>query len=205
MLSRRRLLQFAATTTSGAALSRFGILAASGRPIAGYNPALLPDAKQLGAWLRQLHDFGPIRATGTPQARAFEEWLAQQMTALGFTLERDQYRLTSWECDVAKDCAISVSEDGGAKKNVEVVAYYPFSASTRGGTVSGRVLYVPNGIQIDAAKAFVASTDAAALANSIVVIDMPLATPAGSDPARIKFFPQSFPATLPPPPGRPSP
>ena len=72
----------------------------------------MPDAAQLERWLKQLHDFGPIRATGTPQARAFEEWLATQVTVLGFTLERDQYRLTSWECDVVKDCAIAVTEDG---------------------------------------------------------------------------------------------
>src|SRR5262245_42823228 len=203
MLSRRRLLQFAATTTSGAALSRFGILAASGRPIAGYNPALLPDAKQLGAWLRQLHDFGPIRATGTPQARAFEEWLAKEVTALGFSVERDQYRLTSWECDVDKDCAISVAEDGGAKKNVEVVAYYPFCGSTRGKSpITGRVLYVPNGIQADAAKAWMDKQDPAALAASIVVIDMPLSTPAGSDYSRIRWYPETFPATVPPNPIR---
>jgi hypothetical protein len=50
----------------------------------------LPDAAQLERWLKQLHDFGPIGATGTPQARAFEEWLAKQVTALGFTLERDR-------------------------------------------------------------------------------------------------------------------
>jgi hypothetical protein len=207
--TRRQFLERAAALPFAAASLHLGaasLFAAANRRIAGYNPAWLPDAAQLERWLKQLHDFGPIRATGTPQARAFEEWLATQVTALGFTLERDQYRLTSWECDVVKDCAIAVTEDAGGKKSVEVVAYYPFSGSTRGSApLSGRVMYVPNGNQIDAAKAFVGRTDPGALANAIVVIDMPLSTPAGSDPARVKYHPQTFPATLPPLPDRPNP
>jgi len=202
--SRRQFLAMGAAVL--AARGSRNTFTAGGRPIRDFHPEWLPDPAQLGRWLKQLHDFGPIRATGTPQARAFEEWLAERVTALGFELERDQYRLTSWECDVANDCSIAVTEDTGTKKNVEVVAYYPFCGSTRGSAaVSGRVVYVPNGIQIDDAKAFVEHTDAAALRESIVVIDMPLATPAGSDPARIKYFAESFPAKLPAPSGRPSP
>src|SRR5262245_53854279 len=97
--SRRHLLKLAAalpaaTLLDFGGLSRvLGAPAEGGRAIKGYDPKLLPDADQLGKWLKQLHDFGPIRATGTPQCRAFEEWLATQVTSLGFALEREQYKL----------------------------------------------------------------------------------------------------------------
>ena len=185
-LTRRDLFKLAGTVPAAAAFASLGgfperLLAAGSdvRQIAGYNPALLPDATALARWLKQLHDFGPIRMTGTPQCRAFEEFLAQQVTALGFTLERDQFRLTSWECGIT-DCSISVVEDGGAKRDVEVVAYYPFGGSTRGkDAATGRILYVPV-IGAAAVKAFADSLDAGALANSIVVVDMPLARPPAS-------------------------
>jgi hypothetical protein len=202
-LTRRELLQLSAVASLAALTGDRA--AAAGRPIAEFNPAWLPDPNQLARWLKQLHDFGPIRATGTPQARAFEEWLAAQVTALGFTVERDQYRLTSWECDVARDCSLNVVE-GGAKKNVEVVAYYPFCGSTRGaGPVSGRVLYVPGGIQVETARAWVEKQSAGELAASIVVIDMPLSTPAGSDYSRIRWYPETFPAKPPETVRRPNP
>ena len=175
-LSRRDALK---TAGAAAAFAAFGglpqrlLAAGESRQIAGYDPALLPDAAALAKWLQQLHDFGPIRMTGTPQCRAFEEFLAQQVTALGFTLERDQFRLTSWECRIT-DCSISVKEDSGATHDVEVVAYYPFGGSTRGKDPAvGRVLYVP-ALGADAVRAFAEGVDPAALASSIVVVDMPL-------------------------------
>src|SRR5512138_2093320 len=70
------------------------------RQIAGFVPARAPSASALAAWERQLHDFGPIRATGTRQARAFEDWLEARFKALGFAVQRHPYRLTSWECDL---------------------------------------------------------------------------------------------------------
>jgi hypothetical protein len=204
-LSRRHLLKLAGALPTAAFAGSGGFppalvsLASAGRPVGGFNSAWLPDAAQLGRWLKQLHDFGPIRATGTKQARAFEEWLAAEVTRLGFALERDQYRLTSWECDVEKDCAISVAEEGGRRRNLDVVAYYPFAGSTRGkAPITGRVLYIPGGIRVEEAQAFVEKMDPALVAASIVVIDMPLATPAGSDQSRIRFFPDSFPEKLPP-------
>src|ERR1700722_9444254 len=143
------------------------------RQIAGYDPARLPTAETLGKWLQQLHGFGPIRMTGTPQCRAFEEFLATQFTSLGFSLERDQFRLTSWECRVT-DCSVSVTDDSGATKTVEVIAYYPFGGSTRGkAPAPGRILCVP-GIGVEAARKLADATDPATLANSIVVMDMPL-------------------------------
>jgi hypothetical protein len=45
------------------------------RQIAGYDPSKLPTVETLHKWLQQLHEFGPIRMTGTPQCRAFEEFL----------------------------------------------------------------------------------------------------------------------------------
>ncbi len=160
-ISRRGLLKLAGAAPAAALVGLSGLarpvaVHAAGRPIRGFNPAWLPDSAELGRWLKQLHDFGPIRATGTPQARAFEEWLASQATALGFSVERDQYKLTSWECDVDRDCSIdAVDGEGGARKKVEVVAYYPFCGTTRGtGAVTGRVLYIPDGNQPEVLKAF---------------------------------------------------
>src|SRR5579871_979435 len=163
--SRRNLLR----TAGGISLaSVFGglphsVLAATEgkRQIAGYDPGKLPTVETLRKWLEQLHNFGPIRMTGTPQCRAFEEFLATEFTKIGFKLERDQFRLTSWECRVT-DCSISVKEDGGATRTVEVVAYYPFGGSTKGKpAATGRVLYVP-GTGAEAAKKLAESTDAAA-------------------------------------------
>jgi hypothetical protein len=195
--SRRDALKMAGalagTVGLGAFASRLAIADSAGKPIAGFDAARVPSAQALGAWLRQLHDFGPIRATGTPQCRAFEEWLAGQFGALGFSLQRDQYRLTSWECDLDKDCSLSVVENGGAKKKLGVVAYFPFAASTRtSGPVSGRILY--GGVGEDGAKALVGKTPAAQLAESIVVLDMPLPQDRSS---RYKLYPGAFPATLP--------
>ncbi|MGD1092886.1 MAG: hypothetical protein ABSB35_12965 [Bryobacteraceae bacterium] len=167
--SRRELLKIARVVPFAGALAGFPtayFAAAEGqRQIAGYKPAQLPTAETLGNWLRQLHDFGPIRMTGTPQCRAFEEFLAAQFASLGFTIERDQFRLTSGECRIT-DCSISVEEDSGAKRSMEVVAYYPFGGSTRGKPApTGRLLFVP-GTGANAAKAFADANGAATLANS---------------------------------------
>lgn len=196
--TRRGLVQGLGATLAGLGGLPQQVLAAaaSGRKIAGYDPANVVPARELGAWLKQLHDFGPIRATGTPQCRAFEEWLAKEFTALGCRIERDQFRLTSWECDLARDCAISIKEDGGATRNLEVVAYYPFAASTRGkGPVSGKLLY--GGVGEQSGEAIVAKYPAAELAEAIVVIEMPLA--GGGVRGTVKYYPGSFPDPLPPP------
>jgi hypothetical protein len=158
--------------------------------IAGYEPALQPDKATLQKWLKQLHDFGPIRATGTKQCRDFEEWLAAQFKGLGYSLERDQYRLTSWECDI-KDCGVSIAEATGGSRTLDVIAYYPFAATTVGtGPVSGRVLYA--GVAKGDVEKFIASTDAATLADAIVVVDMPLA--GGGVRGETKYFPEAFPS-----------
>jgi hypothetical protein len=150
---------------------------------------LQPNKTTLQRWLQQLHDFGPIRATGTKQCRAFEEWLATQFTQLGFGLERDQFRLTSWECDL-KDCSISIAEDGRAPRTVEVIAYYPFAASTvTSGPITGRVLYA--GVSKPDVEKFIAATDAATLAQSIVIVDMPLA--GGGVRGVTHYYPDAFP------------
>jgi hypothetical protein len=197
-LSRRMALQSAGAAAGFAGLAGLPeqvLAAAAGPRIAGYLPGNVVPARTLGAWLKQLHEFGPIRATGTPQCRAFEEWLAKQFTAQGCTIERDQFRLTSWECDLARDCAISVREDGGATRTLEVVAYYPFAASTRGkGPVSGKLLY--GGVGEQSGESILAKYPAAELAEAIVVIEMPLA--GGGVRGTVKYFPGSFPDPLPP-------
>ena len=160
------------------------------KEVAGYDPALQPNTQTLQRWLQQLHDFGPIRATGTKQCRAFEEWLATQFSGLGFALERDQYRLTSWECDI-KDCSVAIAESAGASRKLEVIAYYPFAASTvKTGPATGRVLYA--GVAKPDVEKLIASTDAATLQESIVVVDMPLA--GGGVRGTTKYFPEAFPA-----------
>jgi hypothetical protein len=213
-LTRRDLLKLAGSLPVLATVAPFGGLpeavlsaASEARHIAGYDPALLPSATTLAGWLKQLHDVGPIRMTGTSQCRAFEEFLARQFAALGFAVERDQFRLTSWACDLEQDCSIEVVEDGGPKKTVEVVSYYPFGGSTRGARpVTGRVLVVP-GPGVAAAKALADAISASVLADSIIVMDMPLArgggTPAGS--GNNGLFPERFPAERPARTGGPSP
>ncbi|WP_372784272.1 hypothetical protein [Phenylobacterium sp.] len=171
------------------------------RQIHGFHPELSPGADQLMAWVRQLHKFGPIRPTGTPQMHAFEDWLEVQFKGLGFSVERIPYRLTSWECDV-KDCSISVTEDGKAARDVEVLAYYPFCASTRGQpAATGRVLYA--GVGEAAVKALVANTDARTLAESVVVMDMPMGLGIRADKP-IRTYSKTFPDPLPPYPATPN-
>jgi hypothetical protein len=168
-------------------------LQAATRAIAGHIPANVPTAATLGGWLKRLHDFGPVRHTGTPQCRAFEEFLAAEFGKLGCEVNRDQFRLMSWACNIT-DCSLTITEDGGAKKTLEVVAYYPFSASTKGkAAVTGKVIYggVGDGCGPDILKAH---TDAE-LAQSIVIIEMPLA--GGGIRGKVQFYPGSFPDPLP--------
>lgn len=198
MRNRRDMLALAAA----AGLTPAWVQAAAGRRrIRGFHPDLSPSPQQLLAWVRQLHDFGPIRPTGTPHARAFEDWLEVQFKKLGFSVERIPYRLTSWECDL-KDCSISVTEDGEASRDIEVLAYYPFCASTRGGpAASGRVLYA--GVGEEAVKALVANTEASTLAQSVVVADMPVGLGIrASNP--IHTYARTYPDPLPPYPATPN-
>jgi len=168
--------------------------AASPRPIKGFHPALSPKTAELMAWEKQLHAFGPIRVTGTPQQRAFEEWLYTQFSKLGLKVERIPYRLATWEADL-KDCSIAVAEDGGPTRNLDVVSYYPFAATTKGqAAVSGRVLYA--GVGDDAVKNLVARTDAKTLAESIVVVDLPVE--GWGFRGEPKLFPKTYPETLEP-------
>lgn len=194
-VARRELIAGAAALGATAAMPALARAAASGRQIKGFDPTLVPQPEVLGRWLQQLHDFGPIRFTGTPQARRFEEFLAKSFADLQFQVHIDTYRLMAWECDLARDCAISVTEDGKAAKPMTVVAYYPFAATTRGkGPVTGRVLYA--GVGDEAVKALVAKTPPDELARSVVVVDMPLA--GGGARGFPTLFPGTFPDPLPP-------
>ena len=109
-LSRRVALQNAAASAGFSAFAGLPaqvLAAAASSKIAGYVPGNVVPAATLGDWLKTLHDFGPIRATGTPQCRAFEEFLAAEFSKLGCTVLRDQFKLTSWECDIPADCEIA--------------------------------------------------------------------------------------------------
>ena len=122
-LSRRVALQSAAASagfTAFAGLPAEVLAAATSPKIAGYVPGNVAPAATLGGWLKKLHDFGPIRATGTPQCRAFEEFLATEFAKLGCTVLRDQFKLTSWECDIPADCEITVKEDGASRTVLDV-------------------------------------------------------------------------------------
>lgn len=180
----------AAVGSSLGALPARLLAAAEREQVAGHHPQWLPSAEQLGAWLQRLHDFGPIRATGTRQCRAFEEFLAGEFEALGCVIERDQHRLTSWECDVERDCSIVVREANGATRDLEVLACYPFCGSTRDrGAISGPVLYAPGAPDRAAADELIATADPARLAESIVVLDVPFGW-ASLD--RIELYPETF-------------
>jgi hypothetical protein len=193
-LTRRAALAGAVSLGASVSLPLHAIAAAAKQhTVAGFRPQWSPSAEQLGVWLKKLHDFGPVRFTGTPQCRAFEEFLATQIAQLGFTLERDQYRLMSWSCDLHRDCQITLSADGASARELEVIAYYPFAASTRAsGRVTGRVLYA--GVGDASVKELAAKTPASELADSIVVVDMPLA--GGGSRSIPVLYPERFPAGL---------
>lgn len=73
--SRRDVLRVVAGTSAVAVFGRLpGAGLSSVRGGGSSHPRLRPGAdtnhRHAGPWLKQLHDFGPIRATGTPQCRA---------------------------------------------------------------------------------------------------------------------------------------
>lgn len=195
-LSRRAVLNAGGATSVLAMMGGLGSIRALGAEsmISGHRPELMVPSSTLGAWLHQLHEFGPVRNTGTAPCRAFEEWLATHFSAVGCTIERDQFRLTSWETKLEEDCEIVVHEDGGAKRALDVIAYYPFSGSTRGkGPVTGRVLFA--GIGDDSVTELVAKTPPEILAQAIVVFDLPLIP---GIQQTTKIYPETFPKSLPP-------
>lgn len=73
----------------------------SGPRIRGHHPNWVPREGTLERWLEQLHAFGPVRATGSPQARVFEEWLADRFASLGCRIDRGPHRLMSQRHRVA--------------------------------------------------------------------------------------------------------
>ncbi|HEX5007621.1 MAG TPA: hypothetical protein VFV70_10940, partial [Hyphomonadaceae bacterium] len=93
--SRREMLKLSAAVTGVGALGGLSAcVTAAGETrslVPGHMASAVPSRAQLARWLQQLHDFGPIRATGTPQCRAFEEFLAAEFAKLGCTVERDQF------------------------------------------------------------------------------------------------------------------
>lgn len=140
------------------------------RPVRGFKPEKLPSEADLGLWLRRLHDFGPVRATGTDGARDFEVHLQERMAAHGAILHIDDFQLTSWQGALSA-CWINVGEDAGPSRDVEVLSYYPFCGSTYGkAAVSGRVLHAGVGVRDAVALLTRPSAD---LAGSIVVLDIP--------------------------------
>ena len=56
-----------------------------------------------------------VVAGGPDPVQYLEEYLAMEFAKLGCTVERDQFRLMTWEGDITK-CSVSVTEDGGAKR-----------------------------------------------------------------------------------------
>ncbi len=206
MNGRRAVLKGAAAAALMGGMPMIAQAASGPRQVAGFDPKLAPSTATLNKWLRQLHNFGPIRATGTPQCRAFEEFLATEFTKLGCTIERDQFKLTSFECDIA-DCSIEVKEDTGATRKLDVVAYYPFGGTTAGKPdVTGRLIYLGDasgtGAQTTARiQAAIAAVPKEQLANSIAVFAMPLV--AGGSRAPVVYHPEQFPKPLPQPVGAP--
>lgn len=172
---RRRVLAGAGAAAM-LALPVMAEAARGARPVRGFKPEKLPSEADLGLWLRKLHGFGPVRATGTDGARAFELHLQERLASMGAILHIDDYQLTSWQGALSA-CWINVGEDAGPSRDLEVLSYYPFCGSTYGkAAVSGRVLHAGVGVRDAAALLTGPSAD---LAGSIVVLDVP----AGSDGA----------------------
>lgn len=177
-MATRRDMLWGASALGLAALIPEAAEAAS-RSVAGYRPQYLPPTHMFATWLKRLHDFGPIRFTGTPPCLAFEDYLAAEFEKLGCMVERDRFRLTSWECDLERDCAISVEDDGGSTHGLEALSYYPFCASTRGrAPARGRILHGGTGLK--GALALMESTAPEVLRDAIVVVDAPVGEISGS-------------------------
>src|SRR5262249_6975119 len=114
---------------------------------------------------------------------------------LGCTIERDQFKLMSWECNI-QDCSVEIKEDGGKTKKLDVIAYYPFGGSTKGKpAATGKLLF--GGTGEDCGPEVLNKYTEAELKDAIVVIDMPLA--GGGIRGTVKYYPGSFPDPLPPP------
>src|SRR5688500_17649987 len=90
-LSRREVLESAAAVSFIAAGGLPAVAQAAGQQVAGFRPENSPSAETLWAWLKKLHDFGPMRAAGTAKATAFEQFLMTEFEKLGCTIERDPY------------------------------------------------------------------------------------------------------------------
>lgn len=196
---RREILGMGAALLAMGAMPAFAASVPARRQVSGFVPDRAVSEQQLADWLQKLHGFGPVRATGTAPCRAFEEYLAAELGKLGLEVKRHSYRLKSWDCDLMRDCSITL-DDSGRRQEIEPIAYYPFSASTRGKpALSGKILYAGEGE--DSVVELAERIDPAVLAESIVLVDMPVPIGSRSVP---KFYPESFPATLPPQPDAPS-
>lgn len=152
----------------------------------------LPSRSMIRSWIELVNDrFGPQRLTGDPNHQKFVNWLDTQLSAAGFSVERDTYTFQRWAADMVRDVAAWVELPGGGhRRALDVLSPFPYSGSTLGtGPVTGRALYVPVGSgTLAQAVAGLLAAPPPDLADCVVVLespcqDSPAATVWGVDPA----------------------
>ena len=152
----------------------------------------LPHRHTIMSWIELVNSrFGPQRLTGDPNHRGFVDWLDAQLSAAGFSVERDTYTFQRWAADAARDVAAWVELRGSGQRSVlDVLSPFPYSGSTAGtGPVRGRAVYVPVGTgTLAEAVAGLLAAPPPDLDECVVVLespcrDSPAATVWGVDPA----------------------
>ena len=126
--------------------------ATASSPIPGHVASAVPTRAMLDGWLKQLHNFGPIRATGTPQCRAFEEFLGTEFTKLGCAIdELDDHGVLVMSAGIAAALGMSVPQGWGWPVNVNVTV--PAASVATAAPAAGFVAMPLAGQQITCARA----------------------------------------------------
>ena len=174
LLTRRDLLKLAGALPIAAINAPWlaPIGAAGGRHIAGYDPHARADAGHARALAQAAPRLRPDSRHRYAAGARVRGMARDPGHRARLHARARSYRLTSWECDVEKDCSIDGVEDGGAKRRSKSSRITRLPRQRGTGPVTGRVLYA--GTDIGGRKALVEKTDAATLADAIVVVDMPL-------------------------------
>ena len=103
-----------------------------------YKPKLLPTQQKVWADLNWMAELGP-KFTGNPAHVKFVDFLADRLTGLKLQVTRDHYTFPRWN---ARRWAASVQTAGGAKNDVAVTSYFPYSGQTPREGVTGELVYV---------------------------------------------------------------
>jgi hypothetical protein len=141
--SRRGLLRTAGLSAAGLALGR--VPGALADPLGDLGlglgstveAALIPSARTIRKQVEKMVSFGP-RLTGSPEHKAWIDYLEQGLTKAGVSMARDHFTFTRW---TAKSWGLDLLEGAGAGP-VDVSSYFPYSGSTSPAGVEAPLVYV---------------------------------------------------------------